>query len=136
MFISTIVWRLIFVNQYYNSPTEFLGDKEGQLVQALLQIGPGSCLVTNRFKIGLFRELKRLHEAIFPLLIEVGNEESEARKHFFPRRAGDILLRVNEFSENLEGRYTNFEVTENNWILSHVLHADILSRSIRTWVWL
>jgi hypothetical protein len=27
----------------------------------------------------------------------------------------------------LEGKYTNFEVTENNWVLSHVLRADILS---------
>ena|ERR1700733_8659006 len=128
MIISTIAWRLIFVNQYYNFSTEFLGDKAGQFVQALRQVGLGSCPVTNRFKIGPFRELKRLHKAIFPLLVEVGNENSETRKHFFPRRAGDILLRVNEFSENLEERYTNFEVTENNWILPHVLRADILSR--------
>jgi hypothetical protein len=27
----------------------------------------------------------------------------------------------------LERKYTDFEVTENNWILSHVLRADILS---------
>jgi hypothetical protein len=73
MIISTIVWRLIFVNQYYNSLTEFLGEKVGQFVQAPRQVGLRSCLVTNRFKIGPFRELKRLYEAIFPLRIEDGN---------------------------------------------------------------
>ena len=73
MIISTIVWRLVFVNQYYNSLMEFLGEKVGQSVQALHQVGLRSCLVTNRFKIGPFRELKRLHEAIFPLHVEAGN---------------------------------------------------------------
>jgi hypothetical protein len=33
----------------------------------------------------------------------------------------------------LEGKYANFEVTENNWIHPHVLRADILSgRDIQT----
>jgi hypothetical protein len=32
-----------------------------------------------------------------------------------------------QLSEQLGGKYANFEVTENHWVLSHVLRADILS---------
>ena len=99
-----IVWRFIFVNQYYNFPTEFLGDKVGQIVQALLQVGLRSCLVTNGFKIESFRELKRLHEAALPLRVEAGNKAFEFRKHCLPRVAGEILLRVNELSETFGGK--------------------------------
>jgi hypothetical protein len=53
--------------------TEFLGEKMGQFVQAPRQVGLRSCLVTNRFKIGPFRELKRLHEAIVSLRVDDGN---------------------------------------------------------------
>jgi len=73
MIISTVVGCLIFVNQYYNFLTEFLGEKAGQVVQAPRQVLLRSCLVTNRFKIGPFWELKRLQEAIFPLRVEDGN---------------------------------------------------------------
>ena len=124
--------RFIFVNQYYNVLTEFLGEKAGQAVQALLQVVLQvvlrDCHLTNRSKIGLILEVERQHEAIFPVRVEVRNESSESRKHSLPRAAGDILLRVNGFLKGLEGRYTNFEVTENNWILSHVLFTDILFR--------
>jgi hypothetical protein len=104
MFISTIVWRLIFVNQYYNSLTEYLSDKVGQFIQAPHQVGLCSCLVKNRFKIGLFLGLKRRHEEIFPLSIEVGNKITEFRKHSLPRPAANILLCVNEFSERFGGK--------------------------------
>ncbi len=73
MFISTIIWRLIFVNQYYDFPMEFPGEKVGQFVQARLQVGHHSCLVKYRFKIAPFRGHKRLHEAIFPRRVENGN---------------------------------------------------------------
>ena len=52
----------------------------------------------------------------------------EVRKHFLPRVAVEILLRVNELSEQLRGKYTNFEVTEYDWVLSHVLCADLSER--------
>ena len=104
MLISTNVWRLILVNQDYNFLTEFLREEVGQVVQAIRQVGHSSRLVTNRLKIGPFRELKRRHEAIFPLPIEVGNQVFEVRNHFLPRRPAEILLRVNEFSERCGGK--------------------------------
>ena len=73
MLISTIVWRLVFVNQYYNSLMEFLREEGGQFEQAPLQLGLRSCVVKNRLKIGLLPGFERLHEAISPLLVEVGN---------------------------------------------------------------
>jgi hypothetical protein len=112
MIRSTIVWRLIFVNNY---PT----------VQAPRQLSLRSCLETNRFKIGLFRRLKRQHDTIFPLHVEDGNKVFEFRKHFLPRRASEILVGV---KPNIsEEKYMNFEVTEKNWVLSHMFRADILS---------
>ena len=127
MLISTIIRRLVFINQYYNTPIEFPGEEVGQFVQALLQVTLRSRLEANRFKIGPFPRPKRLHEAIFPLHVEDGNQVFEVGQHFLPRVAREILLLVNELSEQLERKYTDFEVTENNWILSHVLRADILS---------
>ena len=98
-FMSTIVWRVIFVNQYYNFPAEFLEEKVGQIIQAPRQLGRRSCLETNRFEICRFHRVKRLHETIFPLPVEVGNYVSNIWEHFFPRRAGEILLRVNKLPE-------------------------------------
>jgi hypothetical protein len=106
MFKSTIAWYFIFVYQYYNFPTEFLGEKVGQVVQAPHQLVLRSCSETNRFKIGLVHWIKRLHQTIFPLPVEVGNQEFEVRKHFLPRPAGEILLRVNELSEQFGGKNT------------------------------
>jgi hypothetical protein len=99
MFISTNEWRLIFVNQYYNFPTEFPAEEVGQFVQAPHDVVLCSCHETNRFKIGPFRRFKGLRETIFPLHVEDGNQVFEARKHSLPRHAGEILLRVNELSE-------------------------------------
>jgi hypothetical protein len=104
MIISTNDWRIVFVNQYYNFLTEFLVEKLGQFVQAPHQLVLRSCLVKNRFKIGPVPGLKRLHEAIFPLPVEVGNYVFEAGKHSLPRLAGEILLRVNEISERFGGK--------------------------------
>jgi len=53
---------------------------------------------------GLVRRLKSLHETIFPLHVEDGNKAFEGRKHFLPRLAGEILLRVNELSEQFGGK--------------------------------
>ena len=78
---------------------EFLGDKGGQFVQALLQVVIRGCPVKNRFKIRSFRETKRLNEAIFPLRVEVGKQVPEDQKHSLPGFAANILLRINEFSE-------------------------------------
>lgn len=126
-----IVGRIILINQDYYFLTEILVDKVGQIVQAQLQINLRTGLVTNRFKIGPFRELQRHHEKIFPRLIESGNEGAETLKHLHPRPAGDNLLGVNELTENLERIYTNFEVAGNNGISSHVIPADIrLGRDI------
>ena len=36
--ISMIIWHLIFINQYYNFLMEFLSEKVGQIVQALLVV--------------------------------------------------------------------------------------------------
>jgi hypothetical protein len=104
MVISTIDWRLIFVNQYYNFLMVVLGEKRGQLVQALLQLDIRSRLVKNRFKLPPIREVKRLQEAILPALVEFGNEFSEVQKHFIPIFAADILLRVNEVLEKSGGK--------------------------------
>jgi hypothetical protein len=71
MFESTIVWHLIFVNQYF--PTKFLTEKVGQVVQAQRQVVLRRCLETNRFKVGLVLRLKRLHETILLLPVEAGN---------------------------------------------------------------
>ena len=84
----------MFVNQHYNFPTEFLGDKVGQFVQAHLQLGPRSCLETNRLKINLVPPLKRLYKTIFPILVEAGNRVLKVRKHFLQRFASEILSRV------------------------------------------
>lgn len=48
---------LIIINQYYNTPTELPGKKEGQFAQAPGQIILHSCLVTDRFKISPFPDL-------------------------------------------------------------------------------
>ena len=81
MVISTIDWCLIFVNQYYNVLMEFLGEKLGQFVQAPPQLNIHSSLVTNRFKIGPFREVKRLQEVVGlsnePKNIKIGPEMKE-----------------------------------------------------------
>ena len=68
------------------------------------QLNIHSSLVTNRFKIGPFREVKRLQEAILPHLVEFGNEISEVQKHFIPIFTGNILLRVNEIFEKFGGK--------------------------------
>jgi hypothetical protein len=104
MIISTIVWCLIFINDYYNSPIEFPVKKGGQVVQAPLQVGIRSGHETNRFKIGLVRRLKRRHKTVFPLHVENGNKAFEFRKHVLPRRAGEILLHVNELFEQFGGK--------------------------------
>jgi hypothetical protein len=95
--------RLVFVNQYYNFPTEFHGEKGGQFVQALRQLGLSRCFVENRFEISPLAERKRLHETSFPPRVEVGNKVSEVRKHFLPRLASEILLRVNALSKKFGG---------------------------------
>jgi hypothetical protein len=99
MFISPIVWHLIFVNQHYNFLTEFLGEKVGQFVQAPRQVVLRSCPETYRFEIGPVPRLESMHETIFPVHVKFGNNVFEGRKHFLPRVAGEILLRVNELSE-------------------------------------
>jgi hypothetical protein len=57
----------------------------------------------NRFEINPFRELKKLHETIFPLRVELGNKISEVQKHFLPRQASEILLHVNALSKRFGG---------------------------------
>ena len=104
MVISTIDWRLIFVNQYYNFLMEFLSEKHGQLVQAPIQLDICSRLVKNRFKLPPIRKVKRLQEAILPTLVEFGNEFAEVQKHFIPIFATDILLCVNEVLEKFRGK--------------------------------
>jgi hypothetical protein len=53
--------------------TEFLGEKTGQFVEALLEVVLRSCLEINGLKIGAFHRVKRWHEAIFPCLVEGTN---------------------------------------------------------------
>lgn len=104
MFKSTIDWRLIIVNQYYNFPAEFLGEKVGRFGQAARQLRHCSYLETNRLKICPVARLKGLHETLFPLVVEESNRVLESPKHFLPRPAGEILLCVNELSEQFGGK--------------------------------
>ena len=82
----------------------FFGKKLGQVEQAARQLGHCTGLVTNRFEIHPFREVKRLQEAILPPLVESGNVLSEFRKHSIPVFASDILLRVNDVLEKFGGK--------------------------------
>lgn len=58
-----------------------------------------------------------MHETIFPIPVKAGNKAFEARQHFLAKLAGEILLHINELSEQFGGKIHNFKVAKNSNLL-------------------
>jgi hypothetical protein len=74
MFISTIIWCLILVNEYHSPPPRFPGQKDGLLFQTVPPMFHRSCIETNRFeKCLLFwiKGIKEMPKILITLVVKV-----------------------------------------------------------------
>lgn len=101
-FKGEIIWCLILVNQYHNSPPRFPGQKEGQCFQTEHPIAYlGGCFINDWINISLIIWRKGIPEIRLPLPVKIWNHYLKGGKHLIPIFSNNILLHISGLSEQL-----------------------------------